>query len=140
MDWRPLVKIQPCIVHAGADRHGRGGEFLHLLHLDVILLEPVLQIEGIFCGGAGVANDDIGDDLPLDSSFIYFGKILLAKVFKTLDRGLAHQLQDRVRAMLWSQLQPASCVFLGDGGDVAAISQSHIMADSAGDEDMLDLG
>ena len=113
---------------------------MHLLHFYVITIQPVFEMQSIFSGSAGMADNEIRDDLPFDFGLIDFGKIFLGEVLVALYRRLSHQLQNFVGAVFRCQLEPASRVFLGDDRDVAAIPQCHIMTDAAGYKEVLDLG
>ena len=55
--------MHTCVPRLGGDGHGRGGEILHLLQLEIQGLGLDGQFGHVFFATTGVRGDEVGDDL-----------------------------------------------------------------------------
>ncbi len=66
------------------------------------------QFGHILFAAPGMAADEVGDELLVETLLTVEAVELLCELIELLERGLAHELQDTVAGMLGGHLQPAA--------------------------------
>ena len=139
-----------CVPRLRADGHGRGREVLHLLQVEIEPLGDDGQFGHVFLVAAGVAGDEVGDELLAQALLLVDAVENLLECLELGKWRLAHDAQHTVAGVLGRHLQ-ASADVAGDefAGVFAgalvhlrilALMEQEVVAHSAADERLLDTG
>ena len=125
LDGLQRIGVVACVPHLGGNGHGRGGKVLYLFEMEVKPLGQYCQFGHVGLGASGVAADEVGDDL-LVQSFFAVDAVEEALEFVELREGrLAHQVEHMVAGMLRSYFQPTA--------DVSRYQLARVLGSSAVD-------
>ena len=141
------VGMVTCVPRLRADGHGCGREVLYLLQVEIEPLGDDGQFGHVFLVAAGVAGDEVGDELLAQALLLVDA---VENLFERLELGVAHDVQHTVAGVLGRHLQ-ASADVAGDefAGVFAgalvhlrilALMEQEVVAHSAADERLLDTG
>ena len=130
--------MQACVPCFGGNRHGGGGEILHLLKLEVEVFGENSQLCHVFGGAAGVRTDEVGDDLL--AQFLAAVDVVedTLEVVEELEGRFSHEIEHPVGCVFWGNFQPSAymlgnqffCVLAVDAVDacIACIVQQEVVA------------
>ena len=144
------VGMVTCVPRLRADGHGRGREVLHLLQVEIEPLGDDGQFGHVFLVAAGVAGDEVGDELLAQALLLVDAVENLLECLELGERRLAHDAQHTVAGVLGGHLE-ASADVAGDefAGVFAgalvhlrilALMEQEVVAHTASDERLLDTG
>lgn len=144
------VGVQACEVGLSRDGHGRGGEVLHLLEVEIQFLGEHGQLGHVFLMAAGVRRDEVGNELLAQLVTLVHTVEDGFETTELLKRRFAHNRQNRVAGVLGRHFEPARDVEANQllvelgihlvDGRVAGVVHRQVIAHSAADERFLHLG
>ena len=144
------VGMEAGVPSLGGDGHGRGGEVLHLLELEVEVFGQTGELGHVFGGAAGMGADEVGDDLLAQVVAAVDVVEDALEVVEELEGGLAHEGEHAVGGVFGRHFQTAADV-AGDellgvlavdavGALVAGVVHEEVVAHAGADEALLDAG
>lgn len=87
------IGIVACVPGLSAYGHGRRGEILHLFEVEIEVFRDDSEFSHILFPAAGMAADEIGDDLLSESFFLVDLIEDALKLIELVERRLAHELE-----------------------------------------------
>ena len=90
--WFQSVWVVAGVPHLGADGHWGGGEILYLLQLKIQPFGDEGQLCHIFLCAAGMAADEIGDNLLAEPVLLVDAVEDFLELLKLFERWLAHEV------------------------------------------------
>ena len=134
------VEVLFCVEHCGCESSGRRNETLDLLWLPAAFSEPVGDGFHVRHFAARIGAYYIWYNILLFAVLRTGGLKNIEKTFEFLKRRLSHELEDFVGAMFGGEFQMASDEIGDEFAGGFRFPQGGVMAETAGDGDVLHSG
>ena len=132
------VKVLFCVEHCGCESSGRRNEALDLLWLPAAFFEPVGDGSHVRHLAARIGANYIWYNILLFAVLRTSGLKNIEKTLEFVKRRLPHELEDLVGAMFGGEFQMAADEIGDKPSGGFWLPQGGVMAESAGDGDVLD--
>ena len=138
------------VIYGGGERHGGGGEVLHLFEFEVEGFGFGCEFRHVFGAASGVGGDEVGDDLLVEVVAAVEVVELLFECFEEVEGGFAHESEDAVGDVFGGDFEASGGVAENDGFEVGAVAgvgfrvaarvKAEVVAYAGADEAVLDAG
>ena len=136
------ARVDAGVVHAGADRAGRGVEILHLLGLAAAAVEILRERHGVRERAAGVRAHEVRHDVLFLIILVVELAVFVHEALVRADVGLAHVVEHGVDAVLGRDLELTGDVIAHELAEerVVVVAEHIVVADAAAHEHLLHAG